>query len=89
MRFGGYIRRKVTYNIGKGGRQNKSEDNPDFSLPPHRETKEKAIIVDQYGQTEVSFDWIRLIPDAYEHIDLAEVNGIYYHYYRIRAGPSP
>lgn len=88
MRFGGYIRRKVTYNIGKGGKRTAPSDNPTL-YTNEGETKEKAIIVDQYGQTEVSWDWIRLIPDGYEHIDLAEVNGIYYHYYRIRAGPSP
>lgn len=85
----GYVRRKITYNLGKGGSRRVKPDNPNVTTGNASETIERAIIVDQYGQTEVDWDWITLCPDAYEHIDIAEINGIYYHYYAIRAGPSP
>lgn len=88
MRGGGYLRRKITYNIGKGGSRKASPDTPNITTGDAKDAIEKVIIVDEYGQTESSWDWISLYPDAYEHIDLVRMNGKVYHYYRIRAGPT-
>ena len=87
MRFGGYLRRKVTYNLGKGGKKTNKSENPTL-YHKNSEFEEIAVIIDQFGNTEVSTEWISLIPEAYEHIDLVRVNNKVYHYYRIRAGPT-
>lgn len=83
----GYIRRKVTRNIGAGGNSTPSEDTKTNTNEMHvmgksENPRERFLILDSMGTMEVSKEFVRSHPSWYTYVGNSRVNGDTFHTFR-------